>query len=487
MNRKIGRQFINGTWIAREDFSTRNPSTNQELFKFPYATVEEIRVAIASARKAFASWRLVSRVKRAECFDNLANLIKSNHQLLVDTISLETGKSLNESHAEVMESLHMIQWTAGAGKTPCGEIYASELASKDAYVIRKPKGVVAIISPHNFPAAIGSTWNAGPTILEGNCVVHKPSELTPMIAQIITELYEQAGFPAGVYNLVHGDGVVGKNLVEGDVDAILFTGSAEVGQLIRQHCASTWHKTCSCELGSKSAVLIFEDGDLNLALDAAVASAFKLTGQRCVSSGRMLIQRSIYREVVEKFVARASEIVPTDPFVENPGFCGPLISREHFNRVESFNNLVRADKEATIRLEGIDSGTNFMHPFVYETEWRDVPYLKQEVFGPHVALIPFDTVEDAIRIYNDTDYGLAVGIVTNNFRTMRKCRDECRAGMVYLNGGSVAAESHLPFGGVGKSGNGYKSASGTYRAVTEEVAVTVNYEEGKISWCQGMK
>ena len=482
-----GANFINGQWFARGDFDNINPCNGEVIGKFPSSTKEEVDSAIAAARAAFPAWKALSRVKRAEYFDVLAQLVKENVEGLRDAISLETGKNLNESYAEVMEALHMIQYVAGQGKVACGDVMASELSTKDAYVVRKPKGVVGVVAPWNFPLAIGSTWTTAPTLVEGNCVVHKPSELTPLVAGLMAELYQKAGFPAGVYNLVHGNEVAGKAVVEGDVDVILFTGSAEVGQLIRQHCASTWNKTCSCELGSKSAVLVFEDGDMDLALDATIASSFKLTGQRCVSAGRILIQRSIYRNFVERFVARAAKVVPGDPFVENPGFCGPLISREHFERVELFNNLVRADKEATIRLEGVDNGSNFMQPFVYETEWRDVPYLKQEVFGPHVALIPFDTVEDAIRIYNDTDYGLAVGIVTENFRIMRKCRDECNAGMVYLNGGSVAAESHLPFGGVGKSGNGYKSAAGTYRAVTEEVAVTVNYEKGKVTWCQGMK
>lgn len=483
-----GFNYINGKWCNGGDsFESRNPSTGEVLGSFPETNKNQVDDAIAAARKAFPAWKALSRVKRAEYFDTLAQLFKENHDVLVKTISLETGKNLNESHAEVLESLHMLQVVAGSGRTAYGNVLASELSTKDAYVIRKPKGVVGVISPWNFGLAIGSTWSSAPAIVEGNCVVHKPSELTPRMAQIAADLYRQAGFPFGVYNLVHGGENTGRAVVEGDVDVILFTGSAEVGKIIRQHCATTWNKTCSCELGSKSAVLVFEDGDLNMGLDAAIASAFKLSGQRCVSSGRVLIQRSVYREFVEKFVERASFVYPTDPFIENPGFYGPLISREHFLRVESFNNMARSDKEAIVRLEGVDSGNNFMNPFVYETEWRDVPYLKQEVFGPHVALVPFDTVDDAIRIYNDTEYGLAVGIITNNFRTMRRCRDECNAGMIYLNGGSIAAESQLPFGGIGKSGNGHKSAAGTYKAVTDEVAVTVNYEEGKISWCQGMK
>ena len=490
-----GMNYVNGIWVARGDFSTLNPSTNEKLFSFPQTTTVEIEEAVKSARQAFSSWQKISRIKRAEYFDELADLIKKNHNKLRDIISLETGKSLNEAHAEVLETLHMIQYVVGTGRQPIGNLIASELSTKESYVIRKPKGVVAVISPFNFCLAIGSAWTSAPAILEGNTVIHKPSELTPMTAQLFAELYHKAGFPKGVYNLINGNEVVGKALVKSDVDCILFTGSADVGRSIRKHCADTWNKSCSCEMGGKSAVIVFEDANINLALEACMASAFKLSGQRCVSSGRFLIHRNIIDKFVKEFVYQASKILVTDPFKVGDfnGFSyGPQISQEQLVKVVKYNDMVRNDKNAKVLYDPDHSGLltntgNFLRPFIYQTEWRDVEYLKNEVFGPHVGFIPFDSVDQAIAIYNDTEYGLALGVITEDFRIMRRMRDECNCGMIYLNGGSVAAESHLPFSGVKKSGYGYPSAAGTYKAVTHQVAVTINYQEDGISWAQGLK
>jgi len=486
----LGKNYINGKWCEGKNVFTKiNPCTEEEVGHFPQSSKLEVATAVSHANAAFLEWRKESRVRRSEYFDKLAQLIKRDLMKLAEVISEETGKSINESRAEVLESLHMIQYVAGQGRESFGDVMASELATKDAYFMRKPKGVIAVVAPFNFPLAIGATWTAAPAILEGNTVVLKPSELAPKTSQLAAELYDEAGFPPGVFNMVQGADETGKLLVEHSlVQTILFTGSAEVGQLIRQHCATTWHKTCSCEMGSKSAVMVFGDGNIELALDVTIASAFKLSGQRCVSSGRILVQRNIFESFANQFVERANKLTIGDPFNADPADFGPLISREQQKRVESYNAMVSNDPDAEVLLSNDVpfSKGYYVSPFVYECEWGDKRFLKEEVFGPHVALIPFDSVSDAIKIYNDTDYGLALGCVTNDYRVMRRVRDECDTGMLYLNGGSIAAESHMPFGGVGKSGNGYKSASRTYRAVTEEIAVTVNYEDG-ISWCQGMK
>lgn len=494
----VGMNYINGEWQEHSpDFSSLNPAKKfeQELGMFPLSDHTVVHAAVDAARIAFESWRKVSRVQRADYFDKLAQLVKRDHDRLKEAISLETGKNLNESHAEVIEALHMCQVAAASGRQPYGEVIASELSTKDAIVARKPKGVVAVVAPWNFPLAIGSFWSAAPAIVEGNCVVHKPSEFTPMVAQIAAELYDEAGFPPGVFNLIHGMGDTGKELVHDNrVDVILFTGSAEVGKEIRQHCAGTWHKTCSCEMGSKSATITFEDGDLDLAVEVSLASAFKLSGQRCVSSGRLLVQRTVYQEFCDRFVAGLhGKKLTGDPFEDPAPLYGPLINKEQLERVKMYNEMVRMDKHCEVLMydnetpELVSQDGYFTLPLVYRCEWDNSKrYLVEEVFGPHAAIIPFDTVQDAIDIYNDTEYGLALGVVTDDYRTMKKCRDECNTGMLYLNGGSIAAESHLPFGGVGKSGNGWKSAAGTYRAVTEEIAVTTNYEHG-VSWAQGMK
>lgn len=500
-----GRNYVGGYWVsAYTNFEAVNPATEEVYGTFPETTETAVNDAVAVARVAQEAWAKESRVRRAEYFDTLAQLLKRDHNKLRDAISVETGKNLNESHAEVIEALHMCQVAAAMGRQPYGEVVASELPTKDAYVVRKPRGVVAVISPWNFPLAIGSFWSSAPALVEGNTVVHKPSELTPMVNQMIAELYHEAGFPAGVYNLIHGTGDTGAALVRANVDVVLFTGSAEVAQDIKKHCATTYTKTSSSECGSKSATIVFEDGDLNLALEVAVASAFKLSGQRCVSSSRILVQRSIYDQFVDRFVEKVqSSVFVVDPFKATEEYYtngrisfGPLISAEHHARVHQWNQMVRDDDHAVVLYDpdGVEGSLKtahgwtgyFMRPFVYKAEWADKPYLKNEVFGPHVALIPFDDLDDAIRIYNDTDYGLALGIVTDDYRKHREIAQRCTTGMLYVNGGSIAAESHVPFSSWKKSGYG-ASASATWKAVTHTMTVTVNYERGKVSWAQGMK
>lgn len=312
-----------------------------------------------------------------------------------------------------------------------------------------------------------------------------------MVNELVARLYVEAGFPEGVFNLVHGDGSTGAALVRSDVDVILFTGSSEVSQDIKKHCAESYYKTVSSECGSKSATMVFGDGDLDLALDVTVASAFKLSGQRCVSSGRILVDRWIFSKFRDGFLDRVKALKTGDPFSAEAPFYGPLISAEQKARVGAFNDLVRADKDNARVLyqgEGLELPEKgfFLPPFVYEAEWENKFFLKNEVFGPHVALIPFNDLDDAIRIYNDTDYGLALGAITDDFRKHRELAQRCTTGMLYINSGSIAAESHLPFSSWKKSGYG-ASAAATWKAVTHTMAVTVNYERGKVTWAQGMK
>jgi aldehyde dehydrogenase (NAD+) len=495
MNQYVGMNYIDGGFCpSRADFGSFNPSTEKPIGYFPQSTKEEIDEALIVAQKAFHSWRALSRIQRAEYFWKLAKVLEDKVDYVTNAISLETGKSLNESKAEVIEALHMAQFCFGKGREPNGEIVASELAERDGYVIRKPKGIIGIIAPWNFPFAIGGFWCAGPSLLEGNTVVFKPSELTPMVGQITAELFQEAGFPPGVFNLLHGDGEVGAAIVNDErVAHIAFTGSAEVGQSIRIACAKSWHKTCSCEMGSKSAVMVFDDADLDLSVPACVNSAFKLSGQRCVSASRLLIQRSLLEKFKERFLPEVARSILIDPFKLESWMTysvsfGPLISDEQMQRVRKFNEMVRCDTDAVVLYDPWTASFSegwFVEPFVYQVEWSDKPYLKQEVFGPHVAIIPFDTLEDAVKIYNDTEYGLALGVITNDFRKAREVRNLCDFGLGYWNSGSIAAESHNPFGGVKKSGNGWPSAAGMFDAVTHKVAWSVNH--GGLSFPQGLK
>jgi aldehyde dehydrogenase (NAD+) len=463
-----GRNYIDGQFITRREggeYHNYNPATGESLGTFPQSTAGEVADTYGTARTAFNKWKNVSRVKRAEYFSRIAQLLEMRKEEFARVISLETGKNYNESIAEVNEAIHMAEFAYGSGRTPTGDIVASELAEKDSYMIRKPKGVIAIISPFNFPLAIGPFWCAAPALVEGNTVIIKPSEDAPWSTQLAAELYRDAGVPNGVLQVIHGDGNTGDLLARADVDHICFTGSAQVGMHIRKVAAESWHKTTSCEMGSKSACIVFDDADIDMAVDAAIASAFKLSGQRCVSSGRMIVQRGVYDEFCRKFADKASKLETGSPFnsdgtVNTDMYYGPIINKQGFDKVWHYGEIVEADSQAEILVGQVrvllEDNVYCVTPMVYKTEWRghEAPYLREEVFGPHVALIPFDTVEEGVRIYNDTEYGLAVGILTNNYRTARYCRDNCDAGMCYWNGGSIAAESHLSFGGVKKSGNG---------------------------------
>ena len=495
-----GRNYVNGEWDTTAEMYTKiNPANGDYQGSFPMSNGSAVAQAVLSARKAFKKWKKVSRFVRSDYMNKVAKLIEERKEELAKVISLETGKNYNESVAEVNEALHMAQFAFGSGRYSHGEAVASEIEDKDCYMLRKPKGVIAIVTPFNFPLAIGMFWNAAPALVEGNTIVIKPSEDAPMSTQMAVQIYADAGIPRGVINLVHGDGGAGDFLVRGDVDHICFTGSADVGQHIRKVAAESWHKTTSCELGSKSACIIFDDVEMDLAVEAAVASAFKLSGQRCVSSGRMIVQRTVYDEFCKRFTEEASKLKTGNPFKEvtdstsTPDesiYYGPIINEQGYAKIRKMNHAVANDPEAEVLLSPVYTSPNkdcfYSTPMVYKTEWRDVEYLKNEVFGPHVGIVPFDTLEDAIRIYNDTDYGLAVGVLTNDFRKARILRDECDAGMIYWNGGSIAAESHLAFGGVKKSGNGFPSAARTFRAVTHEISWTINHAD-RLTFPQGMK
>jgi len=484
-----GLHYVNGQWTGGSQqaaFDSKNPATKEIIGSFPQATQSEVDSTYHFARDSFYGWREYGRVRRAEYFLKLASLIEKRKDEIAKMISIETGKVYNESVAEVNEALHMAQYAFSTGRMPYGEAIASELPEKDAYMLRKPKGVVAIVAPFNFPFAIGGFWCAAPALVEGNTVILKPSEDTPLVGQLTAELYHEAGFPPGVFNLLHGDGEVGDMLIHQDVDHVCFTGSADVGMHVRKVCAESWHKSCSCEMGSKSAVIIHEDANYDMAMAACLASAYKLSGQRCVSAGRLIVHRSLYHQFAEEFAARSAMLKTGDPFNENT-FYGPLINRQGLDKVMHFNSIVFNDKDVDVLLAGVrivEDGL-FMTPTVYKTEWKDAPYLKNEVFGPHVSIIPYDRVSEAINIYNDTDYGLALGVVTENFKVARRVRNECDFGLGYWNGGSIAAESHLGFGGVKKSGNGQPSAARTFRSVTHEVAWTVNHGD-TLNFPQGM-
>ncbi|MSQ94518.1 MAG: aldehyde dehydrogenase family protein [Gemmataceae bacterium] len=493
-----GRHYVAGQWRTPTGptFSSTNPGRLSETIgTFPLGTNADADEAVAAARAAFPAWRRNSRIRRAELFDNLAQLVKRETDNLAHLMARECGKVVTECRAEVIEGLHMIQYVFGTGRMPIGDVLSSEIAEKDTFMRRKPWGVAAVITPWNFPFAV-PLWMLGPSLVEGNTVVFKPSEDTPAIGQRIVELFVEAGFPPGVINLVHGEGEAGEALVRNPgVNCVLFTGSYHVGKRIAEISAGLHDRIVASETGSKSAVIVAEDAKLDLAVTAGIISAFKTSGQRCVSAGRILVHEKLIDAYAKKLVAVAKRLKIGDPLDAN-NFTGPVINKAAMEKVERYNALAK-EEGAEILLHGTrlqSPGTAvpglsdgcFLSPHIYRIQHGPrVRCIREEVFGPHLALIPFKDNEEAVRIYNDTDYGLSLAIITESYRTMRYFRDECEYGMGYVNLPCIGAEVHLPFGGVKKSGNGHPSAAGLIEAVTHKTAWTVNHAE-EVKMAQGL-
>jgi aldehyde dehydrogenase (NAD+) len=389
----------------------------------------------------------------------------------------------------------MVEWAAGNARHPHGEVVPSEIPSKDAYMRRKPRGVVGCITPWNFPVAI-PFWHMAVTLVEGNTVVWKPAEQTPWCGQIIAEMFDDSGIPEGVFNMVQGFGDAGNAIVEdARVDTVLFTGSAEVGHKIAGKVGGEPGKLAACEMGGKNGIVITENADLDIAVHSAIMSSFKTTGQRCVSSERLIVHADVYDEFKQRFVELAEEVAVGDPLEEDT-FMGPLIEAEHREKVEKYNELAReeganvlvdrAEPGAEELPEGSEDGF-WVGPFAYEIEYDpELRCLQEEVFGPHVALVEYEgDVDRALEIHNDTEYGLAGAIVSDDDRQINRYRDEAEVGLAYANLPCIGAEVQLPFGGVKKSGSGPPHAREVIEAVTERTAWTVNNSRD-IEMAQGL-
>ncbi|QLD89314.1 aldehyde dehydrogenase family protein [Natronomonas salina] len=489
--------YIDGEWVAGsgdDDFESRNPANGEVLGTFPRGTEADVEDAVAAARDAAEEWRALSYPDRAEYLWDVYQQLRERTDELGELVTRECGKEISEGRADVVEAYHMVEWAAGNGRHPHGDVVPSEIAAKDAYMRRKPRGVVGCITPWNFPVAI-PFWHMAVALVEGNTVVWKPAEQTPKCGHAVAELLVESGIPDGVFNMVQGFGDAGAAVVDSDVETVLFTGSAEVGQGIAESIGGTPGKLAACEMGGKNAVLITDEADLDLAVPAAVLSSFKTTGQRCVSSERLIVHTDVYDEFKERFVAAAEKVSVGDPLDEDT-FMGPLVEPRHREKVLEYNDLAREEgvnvlvDRADLDDEEIPDGHRDGHwigPFVYETEYDpELRCIHEEVFGPHVALIEYEGgIERGVELQNATEYGLAGSIVSEDYRQINYYRDHAELGLAYGNLPCIGAEVQLPFGGVKKSGNGYPSARAVIEAVTERTAWTLN-NSSDIEMAQGL-
>jgi NAD-dependent aldehyde dehydrogenases len=492
------QHYIDGEWVdgdGTETFRSENPATGETLGTFREATPGDVDRAVAAADEAFEEWRELSRIDRAEYLWDVYHELRDRTEELGEIVTKECGKEISEGKADVVEAAHMVEWAAGDARHPKGDIVPSEIPAKDAYMRRKPRGVTGCITPWNFPVAI-PYWHMAIALVEGNTVVFKPAEQTPLCAQVIAEMFDDAGIPDGVFNMIQGFGDAGNAIVENDaVDTVIFTGSAEVGHLIQDTLGGVPGKRVACEMGGKNSIVITESADLDIAVHSAVMSSFKTTGQRCVSSERLIVHTDVYDEFKRRFVEVAESVAVGDPLDEET-FMGPVIEPDHFEKVAAYNQLARDEgvnvlvDRTELADEEIPAGHedgNWIGPFVYEADpYEDLRCTHEEVFGPHVALLEYDgDIEEAVELQNDTEYGLAGAIISEDYRQINYYRDRAEIGLAYGNLPCIGAEVQLPFGGVKKSGNGYPSAREAIEAVTDRTAWTLNNSK-EIEMAQGL-
>ena len=464
---RVFKNFINGEWVGAKSGKTlenRNPANTDEIIgEFPLSGPEDVDAAVSAARNAYKSWRLTPAPKRAEILFRVAELLVKRKEDFARDMTREMGKVLAETRGDVQEAIDMTYYMAGEGRRLFGQTTPSELPNKFAMSVRQPIGVCGMITPWNFPMAIPS-WKMMPALACGNTVVLKPAEDTPLSSYRLVDTMVEAGLPAGVVNLVSGDGPgAGAPLAEHkDVPVISFTGSTATGRIIAQTCAPDF-KHCSLEMGGKNIILVMEDANLDLAIDGAIWGGFGTTGQRCTAASRIGVHKSVYGEFVSRFAARAQKLKVgngLDPSVE----VGPLINEPQLQTVMSYVEI--AKKEGAKLLTGgnrLDSGEHARGWFYAPTVFGDcdpkMRVTQEEIFGPVVSVIPIDSLEQGIEVANGVPYGLSASIYTRNVNRAFTAIQDVYTGIVYVNAPTIGAETHLPFGGTKQTGNGHREAA----------------------------
>jgi len=449
--------YINGEWVSAQSgktFAVTNPATGLHIEDVADLGAEETRQAIEAADKAMASWKAKTAKERAVILKKWFDLMVDAKEDLGLLMTVEQGKPLKEAMGEVMYGASFIEWFAEEGRRAYGDVIPTHAADKRVLTIKQPIGVVAAITPWNFPVAM-ITRKAAPALAAGCTIVIKPSEETPFCALAMAELAHRAGIPAGVLNVVTGTSAaaIGGELTSSPiVRKLSFTGSTPVGKLLMKQCADTVKKT-SMELGGNAPFIVFDDADIDAAVEGAIASKYRNAGQTCVCANRLLVQSGVHDEFAEKLAKRVQEMQignGTTPGVE----VGPLINKAAIDKVDA---LVKASIEQGAKVliggERHAHGELFYTPTILSNVTQDMPVFTQEIFGPVAPIIRFETEAEAIEIANNTPFGLAAYFYSETMSRIWRVSEGLEYGMVAVNDGILSTEV-APFGGVKESGTG---------------------------------
>lgn len=449
------QSYINGAWVSADSgktFPVTNPATTDELARVADCGAEETQRAIAAAEAALPEWRAKTATARATILRRWHDLILENADDLGMLMTLEQGKPLAEAKGEVRYGASFIEWFAEEGKRAYGDIIPPHLPGLRLLVVKQPVGVVAAITPWNFPNAM-ITRKVAPALAAGCTVILKPSEETPLSALALAELAQRAGFPAGVLNIVTGMDApaIGKTLTDSPVVRKLsFTGSTEVGKLLMRQCADTVKKI-SLELGGNAPFIVFDDADIDAAVEGAIVSKYRNAGQTCVCANRLFVQDGVYEQFLEKFTAAVLK-QKVGSGIEHGVNIGPLINAEALEKVERLVGNA-TQKGARVVTGGHAMGGTFYEPTILADVESSMDIMHEEIFGPVAPVTRFSTDAEVIQMANDTPYGLAAYFYGRDIGRVFRVSEALDYGMVGVNTGLIAT-TVAPFGGIKESGIG---------------------------------
>lgn len=481
--------YINGEWCqsnSKRQLRNVNPAdTGDVIAEFPMATAADTQRAIDVAAAAFPGWKNTPGPERGRVIWRAADIARRRVDEIAATMTREEGKIFKESRGEVLKGISLLEYNAGAGYRIGGKTLPSEARDTFTYTIRQPMGVVGLIAPWNFPWAI-PVWKSAPALVSGNAVILKPASLTPATAGILAEVYEEAGLPKGVFNVIVGSGAeVGETIVESrKIPAVSFTGSNEIGSDLYVKAASRGAKV-TCEMGGKNAVIIMPDCDLEKAAIAIRDGAFGSTGQRCTATSRVIAIGATKDELVARLEDYASKIRVGSGLNEDVDM-GPAVDEGQWKTDLEYIEIGKNEGARLVtggsQPQGLDHGY-FVEPTVFDDVTPNMRIFREEIFGPILSVAAADDLDQAIQFANSVEFGLTTSIFTNDVNSVMRFVDRVETGMVHVNEPTIGGEAQLPFGGIKSTGVGDREMSEEgLNFFTELKTVFINYsgESGRL-------
>lgn len=481
--------YINGKWIqpnSKEVIKNINPAdTNDVIAEFPAAQADDAVRAIEAAKAAFPEWKRMPGPERGRVLWRAANIARARADEIARVMTREEGKIFKEAKGEVLKGISVLEYYAGDGYRMHGKTLPSEIRDVFTYTIRRPLGVVGLISPWNFPWAI-PVWKSAPALVSGNTVVFKPSGVTPATASLLAEVYEEAGAPAGVFNMVIGHGnAVGEAIVNhNDVRAVSFTGSNTVGQDLYVKAAGRGAKV-TCEMGGKNAVIVLPDADLEKAATAIQGGAFGSTGQRCTATSRIIASPKVKDELVDRLTTKAKAMKLGSGLDETIDM-GPIVSEKQWKQNLDYIEIGKKEGAKLVlggeRPQHLSQGY-FVAPTIFDNVSPSMRIFREEIFGPVLSVATANDLQEALNVANSVEYGLSTSIFTQDIDTIMRFVEDVEVGMIHVNEPSVGGEAQLPFGGTKSTGIGEREmGEDGLNFFTEVKTVFINFSgKAKVS------